>query len=63
MIITNVIIKSPDRKCEWGVNDVMPGSYGLESFVISKKTLVEILLLARPVQLGATGCAVHLLCQ
>ena len=25
--ITNVIIKTPDRK--WGVNDVMPGSEGL----------------------------------
>ena len=39
MTITNVIIKNPDRKWDWGVNDVMPGS---ENLVISKKTLVEI---------------------
>ena len=29
MTITNVIIKTPDRKLDWGVNDVMPGSDGL----------------------------------
>ena len=52
MTITNVIIKTPDRKWDWYVNDVMPGS---ENLVISKKTLVEIWLWARPVQLGATG--------
>ena len=41
----------------------MPGS---ENLGISKKTFVgsvEILLWARPVQLGATGCAAHLLGQ
>ena len=29
MTITNVIIKTPDRKFDWGVNDDMPGSDGL----------------------------------
>ena len=29
MTITNVIIKTPDRKWDWGGNDVMPGSDGL----------------------------------
>ena len=36
--ITNVIIKTPDRKCDWGVNDVMPGSDGLGFLVILKKS-------------------------
>ena len=52
MTITNVIIKTPDMKCDWGVNDVMPRS---ENLVISKKTSVEIWLWAGRVQLGV-GC-------
>ena len=41
--ITNVIIKTPDRKWDWGVNDIMPGSEGLGILVIfEKKLLVEI---------------------
>ena len=39
MTISNVIIKPQIGKCDWGVNDVMPGS---EKLVISKKTPVEI---------------------
>ena len=35
--ITNVIIKHPDRKFDWGVNDVMPGSDGLRILVIYEK--------------------------
>ena len=30
MTITNVIIKTPDRKCDWGVNDIIPESEGWE---------------------------------
>ena len=52
MTITNVIIKTSDRKWDWGVNDVMPGSDGLRFLVIWKKTLVEIRLWAGPLQLG-----------
>ena len=41
--ITNVIIKTPDRKGNWGVNGVMPGSKGLGLLVIfEKKQLVEM---------------------
>ena len=41
--ITNVIIETPDRKWNWGANDVMPGSDGLGIMVIfEKKQLVEI---------------------
>ena len=29
MTITNVMIKTPDTKWDWGVNDVMHGSVGL----------------------------------
>ena len=58
--ITNVIIKTPDRKYDWGVNGVMPGG---ENSVISKKTLVEIWLWVRSVQPEATGCAARLLGQ
>ena len=36
--ITNVIIKPPDRKWDWGVNDVMPGIEGLGILVISEKS-------------------------
>ena len=32
MTITNVIIKTPDSKRDWGVNDVMAGSDGLLRF-------------------------------
>ena len=52
MTITNVIIKTPDRQWDWGVNDVMPGSDRLRFLMILKKTLVEIWLWAGPVQLG-----------
>ena len=37
--ITNVIIKSPDRKWDWGVNDVMPGSDGLAILMIFEKAV------------------------
>ena len=37
--ITDVIIKTPDRKQVWGVNDVMPGSDGLRFLVILKKAV------------------------
>ena len=30
MTITNVIIKTPDRKRDWGVNDIIPGRDGWE---------------------------------
>ena len=30
--ITDVIIKTPDRKWDWGVDDIMPGSDGLGNF-------------------------------
>ena len=33
MTIPDVMIKTPDRKCDWGVNDVMPGSDGLRILV------------------------------
>ena len=36
--ITNVKIKTPDRKWDWGSNDVLPGSNGLEIFVIFEKS-------------------------
>ena len=36
--ITNVIIKTPDRKWNWGVKDVMPGSDGLRILVIFEKS-------------------------
>ena len=45
--------------CEWR----HARKRGAENLVISKKTLVEIRLLAGPVQLGATGYAAHLLGQ
>ena len=37
--ITNVIIKTTDRKCDWGVNDVMPGSERLGILVIFEKAV------------------------
>ena len=60
--ITNVIIKTPDRKWDWGVCDVMPGSDGLRILMIFEKKQwveiwrwtkrVEIRTWARLVQLG-----------
>ena len=38
MTITNVIIKTPDRKWNWGVNDIMPGSDGLRIWVFWKSS-------------------------
>ena len=35
--ITNVIIKTPERKCDWGVNGVMARSNGLGILVIFEK--------------------------
>ena len=61
--ITNVIIKPPHRKWDWGVNDVMPGSEGLGILVIFEKELVEIRLCARPVELWSTGCTARLFGQ
>ena len=50
--ITNVIIKTPERKWDWGMNDVRPGSDGLGILVIfEKKQLVEIGLWARLVEI------------
>ena len=41
--ITDVLIKTPDGKWDWDVNDVMPGSDGLGFLVIlKKKELVKI---------------------
>ena len=37
--IANVIIKTPDRKCDWGVNDVIPRSEGLRILVIFEKAV------------------------
>ena len=36
--ITNVIRKTPDRKCDWGVNDVISGNDGLGFLVILQKS-------------------------
>ena len=36
--ITNIIIKIPDRKYDWGVNYIMPGSDGLGILVIFQKS-------------------------
>ena len=36
--ITNVIIKTPDRKWDWGMNDVVPGSDGQGILVIFEKS-------------------------
>ena len=38
---TNVIIKTQDRKWDWGANDVMPGSDGLGILVIFEKKAVS----------------------
>ena len=39
MTITNVIIKTPDRKWDWGVNDVISGSNELGILVIFEKAV------------------------
>ena len=51
--ITDVMIKNPDRKCDLGANDVMPGSDWQGFLVILKKKpqLVEIRSWARPVEI------------
>ena len=36
--VTNVIIKTPEGKCDWGVNDVMLGSDGQGILVIFEKS-------------------------
>ena len=41
MTITNVKIKTPDRKCDWGVNDVMPGSDGLRIWWFRKSSYLR----------------------
>ena len=61
--ITNVKIKTPDWKWDWGVDNVMPRSEGLDFWWFLKKELVEIWLWASPVHLGAMGCAARLLGQ
>ena len=38
MTITNVIIKNPEGKWDWGVNDVMPGSDGLRIWRFWKRS-------------------------
>ena len=62
MTIPNVIIKTPDRYCDWGVNDVIPGSDDFGDFW-KKQLRFDFWLWARPVQPGATGCAARLLGQ
>ena len=37
--ITNVIIKTPDRKSDWGMDDVMSGSGGLGISMIFEKVV------------------------
>ena len=49
MTITDVKIKNPDEKWDWGVDDVMPGSDWLGILVILKRQLVEIRSWAMPV--------------
>ena len=38
--ITNVIVKTPDRKYDWGVNDIILVSEGLGILVIFEKSKV-----------------------
>ena len=60
--ITNVIIQAPDRKCDWGVNDVIPGSDGLGiSVIFEKKQLVKIWTWVRAVKQRSMGWAACLL--
>ena len=56
MIITNVIIKTPDRKCNWGVYDVMPGSEGLRIWWFLKKAVSWDLTLGRASPVGGVDC-------
>ena len=51
MTITNVIIKTPDRKWNWVVNDVMPRSDGLRIWWFQKRVSWD-LTLGQAVQLG-----------
>ena len=57
MTIINVIIKTPDRKYDWGVNDVMPGSEGLRFLVIFAKAVSWDLNLSRDSTNGGVHCA------
>ena len=50
MTITNVIIKTPDSKCDWGCERRHARKRQAENLVILKKTLVEIWLWAWPGQ-------------
>ena len=56
--LPDLIIKNPERKWDWGANDIMTGSDGLGFLVILKKSswswsrLVDFWAWARPVQLG-----------
>ena len=47
MTITNVIIKTLDRKLDWGVNDIMPGSDGLGIWWFQKRCQLRFWLWAR----------------
>ena len=58
MTITNVIIKTPDRKLDWGVNDVMPGSDGLRIWWFLKKAVSWDLTLGRASPAGGGGLTV-----
>ena len=43
LLRSKTIIRPPDRKWDWGVNDIMPRSDGLKFLVIlKKKQLVQI---------------------
>ena len=62
--ITNVIIKTPDRKLDWGCEWCHAWKQGAENFGdFWKKQLVEIWTWARSIELWSTCCAVHLLGQ
>ena len=53
--ITNVIIKTPDRKSDWGVSEVMPGNDGLGILMIFEKSSE---LRFRPGR-GQSTCGLH----
>ena len=53
MTITNVLIKTSDRKWDWGGNDVMPGSDSRRIWWFWKRVSWDLTLgRASPVQLG-----------
>ena len=61
--ITDVIIKTPDRKWDWDMNDIMPGSDELrilgdfwKKAVSWDSKWVDFWTWARPVQLWTMGC-------